>query len=173
MGSWVACNLWLLQTKGDRYFCTHDWEQAWIYLKKFEKLTKLLPKEKENFSSHLQISRCILCSNFFLNGCFHSTWKFPGQGLNPSCSSDQCHRCSNAGSFNPLHRTGAWTHTSTATWTGVITIRFLTQGTGGAPVCSDFYPYSQNTKTSISQILVDTVLSKVLIIKDFVSRSSI
>ena len=38
--------------------------------------------------------------SFFFFFCHtHGIWKFPGQGLNLSCSCDLCHICSNAGSF--------------------------------------------------------------------------
>ena len=46
---------------------------------------------------------------FFFNGHTHRIWKFPGQGLNLSCSCDLCHR-----SFNPLHQAGYGTHASAA-----------------------------------------------------------
>ena len=35
---------------------------------------------------------------FFFNGCTQGIWKFTGQGLNPSLSSDLRHSCGNAGS---------------------------------------------------------------------------
>ena len=32
-------------------------------------------------------------------GLIHSIWNFPGQGLNPSCSCNLCHSCSNTRSL--------------------------------------------------------------------------
>lgn len=46
---------------------------------------------------------------FFFNGQTYSIWKFLGQGLNPSLN------CSNAISFNPVHRVRCVTGTSTVT----------------------------------------------------------
>ena len=56
-----------------------------------------------------------LCFFLFFNGHTCSVWKFLGQGLNPSCSCDLCHRCSNTGSFHPLHWARDQTCTSVAT----------------------------------------------------------
>ena len=46
---------------------------------------------------------------FFFNFICHTKgiWKFLGQELNPSHISSQCHSCSYARSFNPLHRARA------------------------------------------------------------------
>ena len=51
----------------------------------------------------------------FFHGYIQGMWKFLGQGLNPSCSCDLCHRCSNTGSFHPLHWARDQTCTSVAT----------------------------------------------------------
>ena len=48
-------------------------------------------------------------------GCTRSTWRFLGQGFNPSCSHDRHHSCANARSFNSLHRTKDSTCPSAAT----------------------------------------------------------
>ena len=58
-------------------------------------------------------------SIFFLNGPNPGLWKFPGQGLNPSCS---CGRQN--WSFNPLHQAGDQTCTFKATPDAAV--RFLT-----------------------------------------------
>ena len=44
---------------------------------------------------------CLLVFRFFVfwGGHTQHMWKFPGQGLNPSCICDLCHRCSNSGSL--------------------------------------------------------------------------
>ena len=47
-------------------------------------------------------------------GCIWSIWKFPGQGLNPSCS------YGNARCLNALHQARDWTHTSAETWATAI-----------------------------------------------------
>ena len=60
-----------------------------------------------------------------LNGCTWGIWKSTGQGLNLSHSCDLHHKCSNAGSINPLHQAGDQTHTSAATWAAAV--GFLTQ----------------------------------------------
>ena len=39
---------------------------------------------------------------FLFYGQTRGMWKFPGQGLNPGCSSDLHSSCSNTGFFNPL-----------------------------------------------------------------------
>ena len=62
---------------------------------------------------------------FFLNGCTHGIWKFPGQGLNPSHSFDLCHNCGNAVSPNPGCQAGSQTYTSAVIWAAAV--RFLTQ----------------------------------------------
>ena len=46
---------------------------------------------------------CIYIYSFFFHGHTCSIWKFLGWGLDPSCSCDLSHSCSNAGSFIPLH----------------------------------------------------------------------
>jgi len=58
------------------------------------------------FALGIMLVQCIYVNKYsffnFCNGCTHSIWTIPGQGLNSSCS---CHpRCSNsnARSFNPL-----------------------------------------------------------------------
>ena len=57
----------------------------------------------------------------------------PSQGLNPSHSCDLCHRCSNAGSFNPLYWAREQICASTAT--GPTTIALLTHcASAGIPV---------------------------------------
>ena len=58
---------------------------------------------------------------YFLNGCTHSIWNFPSQGLNLN------HSCSSARSFNPLHRPRDRTHTPTTTQ--AVSVRFLTHCT--------------------------------------------
>ena len=64
-------------------------------------------------------------------------WKFPGQGLNPSCSCDLCCSCSNPVSFNPLCQVGDRTHASAGTWAA--TVWFLTHcATAGTPSFRDF-----------------------------------
>ena len=66
----------------------------------------------------------ILTISFSFNGCTHSIWKFPGQGLNLSCSCDLCCSCSQAGSFNLQHWAGDWAHTPVTTQDAAV--RFLT-----------------------------------------------
>ena len=56
---------------------------------------------------------------------FHSIWKFPGQGLNLSCSCNLCCLCNNTGSFNPLGLAGDQTHASTVTQTAALGFFFL------------------------------------------------
>ena len=74
---------------------------------------------------------------FFFYGCTLGTWKFPGQRLNLSHNCDLYYSCSNAGSFNPLHRAGDWTYTSTATQ--ATAVRFLIHcGRARTPSCSRF-----------------------------------
>ena len=46
--------------------------------------------------------------SFFLNGCTHGIWKFPVQGLNPSCSYNRRHRCGSTIFFSPLHQAQEW-----------------------------------------------------------------
>ena len=81
---------------------------------------------------HLPVCKFFIWFFFFFKifGCTHSIWKFPGQGLNLSCSSNRC--CGNAGSFNPLHWARVWTCASVETRAAAI--RFLAHGaTDGTP----------------------------------------
>ena len=57
---------------------------------------------KKIFANHTFVKRLVssICKDLlwfsiFFCGCTHSMWKFPGQGLNPSCSWDLYHSCSN------------------------------------------------------------------------------
>ena len=69
---------------------------------------------------------------FVLYDLTHGIWKFPGQGLNLSCTCDLHHSCSNAGSFNPLLWARAPNHTSAVI--GAAEVRFLTHcATAGIP----------------------------------------
>ena len=45
-------------------------------------------------------------SFFFFFGCTHGIWRFPGQGLNLSCSCNQLHSFSNPGSLTHCTRPG-------------------------------------------------------------------
>ena len=75
---------------------------------------------------------------FCFNGCTHDTWKFLGQGLNPSHSYNLHCSCGSAGSFNPLHQAGDQTHTSTGNRTAAV--MFLTHCTTvGTPRLSVFF----------------------------------
>ena len=77
-------------------------------------------------------------NSIFFNGHICSVWKFLGQGLNPSCSCDLGPSCSNARTFNPLHRAGDQTRTSAATQVAVV--GFLTHCiTVGTPGSSFFF----------------------------------
>ena len=57
---------------------------------------------KKIFANHTFVKRLVssICKDLlwfsiFFCGCTHSMWKFPGQGLNPSCRCDLYHSCSN------------------------------------------------------------------------------
>ena len=52
---------------------------------------------------------------FFFFGSTCSPWKFLGQGLNPSLSSELCHSCRDIRSLTHVHRAGDQTSTSTET----------------------------------------------------------
>ena len=86
------------------------------------------PPRKMTSFWYLTMSHWSHCFFFFFNGCTHSIWKFPGQGLNLSCS------CYNMASFNPLCWARDWTRASTVTWAAAV--RFL------IPLC-----HSSNYKT--------------------------
>ena len=52
----------------------------------------------------LNFLTCFLVLCCFFYGCTHSTWKFPGQGLNLRHSCDPYCSCSNTGLFSPLYQ---------------------------------------------------------------------
>ena len=70
--------------------------------------------------------------SFFFYGHSRGMWKFLGWGLNPRCSCDLCHNCSNAESFTSLRWARDGTHTSTVTQAAAV--RILTDcTTAGTP----------------------------------------
>ena len=67
-----------------------------------------------------QLQHLSLFLSFFGHIC--SIWKFLGQGLNPSSSCDLHCKCSNAGSFSPLHWAKDRTHNSEVTRATVVRV---------------------------------------------------
>ena len=81
---------------------------------------------------------------FFFNGCSHSLWRFPGQGLNPSHSFDLHHSYSNTGSLNLL--CWAWNQTDASRVTQATAVRFLTHcAAAGTPRVINFIPYTDQS----------------------------
>ena len=73
-------------------------------------------------SISLSVYLFLYVSIYFFICHTHGIWKFPGQGLNLSCSFDLLLSCGNAGCFNPLHQAGYWTCASAVTLIPCMTV---------------------------------------------------